>query len=70
MRKKSKPDINVFIKNMFTDFDKNKDGLISFEEFKSIKTMLFGKKTDEELKHEFDSMDADKTGTINLKGRF
>lgn len=68
MKHSTKLDIKIFTKNLFADFDKNKDGLISFEEFKAIKTVFENKIDDDELKKDFDSIDADKSGHISLKG--
>lgn len=70
MKAGSKPDIKVFSRNLFADFDKNKDGFITFDEFRRVKNLINKSLTDENLKIEFDKFDNNKSGKVSLKGYF
>ena len=58
-------DRELFLKNLFRELDKNKDGLISFKEYTNIQEVIFVSL--EEMKANFDSVDKNKSGTINLE---
>ena len=61
-------DLKIFAKNFFKDLDTDKDGLISFDEFKKVNDLIPGDLS--ELKEDFVKADTDKDGKINLQGKF
>ena len=52
---------------MFPDIDTNKDGMIDFEEFFKLSQLLPGIWRQGEEKEDFNSIDQNKDGKINLK---
>lgn len=63
------PDDRTIAKNMFIDFDKDKDGLITFDEFKQM-AKFFLQVSEQELKEEFERIDINGDGKLSLEGRF
>lgn len=57
-------------KNAFYEMDADKDGLISFQEFKHISKTLNVSLNDEDLEADFEQFDEDEDGKINLSGIF
>ena len=70
MSNNSKRDVNVFVKNIFADFDLNKDNQLSFEEFTEISEMLPDVAIKPDLKEKFLTADSNENGNICLKGFF
>ena len=62
------PDEKIIARNMFFDFDKDKDGLISFEEFKLMAKFFFKSANIDELEKDFNSIDLNGDGKLSLEG--
>ena len=65
--------LRSFCKNLFKLYDKNKDGLIDFNEFKTFAEYLNKNYsyqfTNEELKNSFENFDSIKDGKISFEGK-
>ena len=64
------PNEKIIATNMFKDFDKDKDNLISFDEFKKMAKYFFVDATDETLKLDFQRIDQNNDGKLSLEGKY
>jgi Ca2+-binding EF-hand superfamily protein len=62
------PDEITIAKNMFYDYDKDKDGYISFEEFKQMAKYFFVETDEEKLKKDFERIDLNSDGKLSIEG--
>lgn len=68
----TKKDYKLFSKNLFLDYDKDKDGFLSLEEVKLMNqsfTFPF-RLSAERLEKEFKEMDSNSDGKISIDGKF
>lgn len=63
-----KRDIKVFTKNIFNDFDSDKDGYLDFLEYALLDSYLPLPSTEEKLIADFEAIDVNKNGKINMNG--
>ena len=61
-------DMKIFGKNLFKDLDADKDGFISFDEFKKVNDLIPGELA--QSKEDFLKADTNKDGKINQQGKF
>ena len=62
-------DMYTFAKNLFKDLDANKDGMVTFEEFKTIIDLLPDAPVNKKnLKSDFEKADTNMDGNISLEG--
>jgi Ca2+-binding EF-hand superfamily protein len=61
--------MNTFAKNLFKDLDASKDGMVTFEEFKTIIDLLPDAPVNKKnLKSDFEKADTNMDGNISLEG--
>lgn len=65
-----KEDCDTFVRNLVNSFDTDKDGSISFLEFKDMLSFILNTQLNEEqIKREFQMLDTENNGQVKLKGK-